>query len=68
VAVDLVSKPGQLFQYQTSEPFDLKKHVIPGVRVYFLDAFLNDADTITGMKEAGLLPICFFRCVCWISA
>lgn len=34
-----------------------------GVQVYFIDLFDNDAATVAAMKQAGLVPVCYFRCV-----
>lgn len=51
---------GKLFNYQLITPFNMATDVIPGVQVYFIDLFDNDAAAIAAMKQAGLVPVCYF--------
>jgi hypothetical protein len=60
-AADSTSLVGKRFNYQIGEPFDMLQHALPGVDVYFIDLFDNNASTIAAMKEAGLSPVCYFR-------
>jgi hypothetical protein len=32
-----------------------------GVKVYFIDMFDNDAETVAAMKAAGWAPVCYVR-------
>lgn len=41
--------------------FDLATDRLPGVAVYVIDGFLNNATVIQGMLAAGLLPLCYIR-------
>ncbi|KAI8472527.1 MAG: endo alpha-1,4 polygalactosaminidase precursor [Monoraphidium minutum] len=51
---------GYKFQYTLKFPFDMAKHVKPGVQVYLIDGFDNTAETVAAMHGAGLLPVCYF--------
>ena len=52
---------GQQFNYQLGELFSIGTHVIPGVKVYFIDGFDTPASTVSSMVSQGLLPVCYFR-------
>jgi hypothetical protein len=52
---------GEKFNYQLGELFSPGTHVIPGVKVYFIDGFDTPAATVSTMIAQGLLPVCYFR-------
>lgn len=45
------------FNYQLASPFVYPRDLKPGVKVYFIDGFLNSAETLATLKANGFLPV-----------
>jgi hypothetical protein len=49
------------FNYQLASAFVYPRDLKPGVRVYFIDGFLNSPETLATLKANNFIAVCYMR-------